>query len=249
MAWDAYLNSFHAERPGITEAILRRSRHAGPDDAGDPYRWLADAVPGPGPVLDLGCGSGPLFRELPGRQYAGLDASGAELAAARRAGARPLLRARAPAIPLRDASVDAVACSMSLMVITPLPQVLAEISRVLRPGGVLAATVPAGGPLRAGDRIISAGLVAALGRVPGYPAAPAPHRLPGAGLRVIADERRRFGYRMHGRADADRLLASLYLPGLSPRRYQLARAWLRLLAVFRLEFPVPLRRIIAERCL
>lgn len=32
---------------------------------------------------------------------------------------------------------------MSLMVTTPLPQVLAEISRVLRPDGMLAATVPA----------------------------------------------------------------------------------------------------------
>lgn len=84
MPWDTYLDSFHAARPGITEGVLRRSR----DDAGDPYRWLAGAVPRHGRVLDLGCGSGPLLRELAGRQYAGLDASGAELAAAMPASTR-----------------------------------------------------------------------------------------------------------------------------------------------------------------
>jgi SAM-dependent methyltransferase len=249
MSWDAYLAAFHTERAGITEAVLRRSQYAGPGGVLDPYRWLADAIPAQGPVLDLGCGSGPLFRELAGRRYAGLDLSGAELAAARRSGAGPLLRARASAIPLRDASMDIIACPMSLMVTTPLPQVLAEITRVLRPGGVLAATIPASGPLSAGDRILVAGLAAALGRLPGYPAGAALQRLPdhlvSAGLQVTGDERLRFGYRLRRPADAGRLLASLYLPGLHAHRYRLARGYLRLLAVFRVEFPVPLRRIIA----
>jgi SAM-dependent methyltransferase len=71
--------------------------------------------------------------------------TGAELAAARVAGAGPLLRASATAIPLRDVSVDVVTCSMSLMVFSPLPQVLAETARVLRPGGRLVATIPACG--------------------------------------------------------------------------------------------------------
>jgi hypothetical protein len=94
-----------------------------------------------------------------------------------------------------------------------------------------------------------AGLLAALGRVPGYPAGRDMPRIPALlashGLRVLADDRRRFGYRMRGRADADQFLASLYLPGLPAMRYRLARTWLRLLAVFQLQFPVPLRRIVA----
>jgi SAM-dependent methyltransferase len=245
VSWDVYLTAFHARRPGITEAILRRAL----DGGGDPYAWLAEAIPGKGLVLDLGCGSAPLGQALRGRRWAGLDVSAAELAAARSGGARPLLRATASAIPLRDGSVDVVACSMSLMVTTPLPQVLAEITRVLRPGGLLAAVVPAGRPLRPGDRVVLAGLLAALVRAPGYPADPALRRLPALlgthGLRIVSDDRRRFGYRLRGRAAAEQLLASLYLPGLPPARYRAAQAWLRLLALFRAEFPVPLHRIIA----
>lgn len=245
MSWDAYLQSFHARRPGITEAILRQAL----DGAADPYAWLAEAVPSQGRVLDLGCGSAPLARALTGRCYLGLDVSAAELSAARAAGAWPLLRARGSAIPLRGAAVDAVTCSMSLMIITPLPRVLAEITRVVRPGGVLVATVPATGPLRPRDRMVAAGLVAALGRAPGYPAGPDLPRLPAlltqAGLRIRADEQRRFGYRLRGPEDASRFLASLYLPGLPARRCRLAGAYLRLLARARMEVPVPLRRVVA----
>jgi hypothetical protein len=61
----------------------------------------------------------------------------------------------------------------------------------------------------------------------------------------VADDRRRFGCRLHGPADADLFLDSLYLPGLPAARYRAAQAWLRLLALCRAEFPVPLHRIIA----
>jgi hypothetical protein len=62
MNWDGYLEGFHAERPGITESVLRRARAGGTD----PYDWLAEVVPRRGRVLDLGCGSAPLFRALEG---------------------------------------------------------------------------------------------------------------------------------------------------------------------------------------
>jgi len=247
MSWDGYLEGFHAARPGITESVLRRARAGGTD----PYAWLAEVVPQRGRVLDLGCGSAPLSRMLPGRSWIGLDTSAAELAAARRAGARPLLRARASAIPLRDASVDVVTCSMSLMVTTPLPQVIAEITRVLRPGGLLAATIPAAGPLLPPDRAAVAGLIAVLGRAPAYPAGRSVPRIPALlachGLRITADSRHRFGYRLRGPADAERFLSSLYLPRTSAARCRLTRGYLRFLALLRYEMPVPLRRITAER--
>jgi SAM-dependent methyltransferase len=187
---------------------------------------------------------------LAGRSWIGLDTSAAELAAARSAGARPLLRAQASAIPLRDGSVDMVACSMSLMVTTPLSQVIAEITRVLRPGGLLAATIPAAGPLLPPDRVAVAGLIAALGRAPTYPAGRGTPRIPdllaGHGLQVITDSRRRFGYRLRGPADADLFLSSLYLPGAPAARCRLARGYLRFLALLRYEMPVPLRRVTAE---
>jgi SAM-dependent methyltransferase len=251
VTWDRYLERFHASRPGITEAVLRRSLHTGGGAAIDPYRWLAEAVPARGRVLDLGCGSAPLWKELAGGDYVGLDTSDAELAAARVAGAGPLLRASATAIPLRDSSLDVVACSMSLMVFSPLPQALAETARVLRPGGRLVATIPAGRPLRGRDMVLVAGLLAALGRRPGYPAGRELGRLPAhlaqAGLRLAADERRRFGYRLRDAASAAQFLSSLYLPGFPEGRRWRAGACLRLLARFGTELPVPLRRIIAVK--
>jgi len=90
------------------------------------------------------------------------------------------------------------------------------------------ATVPATRPLRGQDRMIVAGLLAALGRAPAYPAGSSlpgiPVLLERHGLRVVADDRRRFGYRLRGPGDADPFLDSLYLPGLSTRHYRLASA-------------------------
>ncbi len=53
---------------------------------------------------------------------------------------------------------------MALMVPADLPGVLAEIHRVLAPGGALIATVPANRALRPADRGVLVGLFTALGR-------------------------------------------------------------------------------------
>jgi hypothetical protein len=48
-------------------------------------------------------------------------------------------------------------------------------------------------------------------------------------------------------ADAGQFLSSLYLPGTPAVRCRIARGYLRFLALFRYEMPVPLRRITADR--
>ncbi|RMG46479.1 MAG: class I SAM-dependent methyltransferase [Acidobacteria bacterium] len=97
-------------------------------------------------LLDLGCGHGRFLRWLAPRagRLVGLDRSGRLLGVASESLARQplgipaaLLRASATAIPLADASIDAVTC---VRVIQHIPQqdlVLHEIRRVLRPGGTL----------------------------------------------------------------------------------------------------------------
>lgn len=254
MGWAEYLRTFHDERPGVTDAVLGRSRGGG--EQGDPYSWLLEAVPpAAGRVLDLACGSAPLFRRLIERPhprlYVGVDASAGELRAARQAGAQPLVRASANAIPLPAGSVDVVVCSMALMVLTSPDRALAEISRVLAPDGLLVATVPARGPIRPVDLPVVTALMAALGRRLTYPGDQALRRLDDAlaraGLRLESDVQRRFGYRLRARRDADLFLSSLYLPGLPPSRRRLGRAYLRTLARMRAELPVPIRRVTARR--
>lgn len=139
---------------------------------------------------------------------------------------------------------------MALMVTRPLPETLAEIHRVITPGGRLIATIPASGPLQPLDRAFAAGLYLALGRLPGYPNDRLiPHLtdlLRAAGLHVQTDESRRFGYPLHTPADADLLLGSLYLPGLRSGRLRLARRYLHALTHnHNPQVPIPIRRIVA----
>jgi SAM-dependent methyltransferase len=245
--WSNYVAGFHADRPGVTERVLHRARSSGEDA----YDWLAAAAAKGRVVLDLACGSAPLLPVLAAGRHVGVDVSAAELALARRRGAGLLVRGSASALPLADGSVEVVACSMALQILTPLPTVLAEVARVLTPGGRLVATVPDSGPLRARDVPIIAALLATLGRGLGYPNDRLLRRLPDllavAGLRLVTDDRRRFAYPLATAADAEVFLASLYLPGLSARRYRAARVLLRAAARPRLSLPVPVRRLVAVR--
>lgn len=129
--WEGYVDAFHAASPGITEHVLGRARAEGTD----PYRWCAAALGRTGElVADVACGSGPLAAHLP--RWVGVDTSAAELDAAAARGRSPVARADVLELPLATRSLDAVVCSMGLQVTEPLPDVLAEIARVLRPGGI-----------------------------------------------------------------------------------------------------------------
>lgn len=117
-----------------------------PGGAFELLHWLAEAraalVPpatGPGAVLlDAGCGGGLLAPHLQGKGYRhiGLDLreSGLTLAAYR--GIRAV-RGDVTAIPLATGSADVVVAGEILEHVTDLPATVAELCRVLKPGGLL----------------------------------------------------------------------------------------------------------------
>ncbi len=99
-------------------------------------------------VVDYGCGPGGLSVELARRVGDGhvhaVDLNEAFVARARERAAREGVAERVTVhhvaddrIPLADASVDRVVCKNVLEYVTDLPALLAELRRVLRPGGRL----------------------------------------------------------------------------------------------------------------
>ncbi|HFA60030.1 MAG TPA: class I SAM-dependent methyltransferase [Rhodospirillales bacterium] len=96
-----------------------------------------------GRVLEIGIGSGPnlpLYDPARVETVVGIDPNAVLLRLARRRGAeRPfpvwLVRATAERLPFADASMDSVLSSWTLCSIPDLDTALAEIRRVLRPGG------------------------------------------------------------------------------------------------------------------
>lgn len=227
--WGAYLAGFHAQHPGITEDVLG---HAVDAQGLTAYDWAASKVAAGSVVLDLACGSGPMYARLRAATYVGLDLSRAEcLAAAARS--VPVAQADVLHLPAGDHSVDIVLMSMALMLV-PLPATLAEVKRVLRPGGLYVATVPTSRPLPAGDRLRYARLGLALGLVRfAYPNDRQLIRPEGtfaaAGLTLREDNRRAFAYPVTTEHQADQLLTSLYLPNLHPNRFgaglRVVRGW------------------------
>lgn len=89
-------------------------------------------------VLDLACGTGDLARGLRSR---GLLPIGADLSLGMLAAAPepfPRVQADGTALPLPDASVDGATCGFALRNFTDLDATLAELARVVRPGGRIA---------------------------------------------------------------------------------------------------------------
>jgi ubiquinone/menaquinone biosynthesis C-methylase UbiE len=248
--WKQYLADFHRERPGVAEAVLSRAL------SGDhtPYRWLARAVsPDVTTVLDLACGSGPMSRELaqPGRTVVGLDLSEHELALAAERGPGPWVRADALALPFADGSVQAVTSSMGLVVVQPLTELLSEIARVLKPGGVLAAIAPALRPLGPRDVRVLTRITARLRTKPQFPG---PVELAGFtktleqhGLRRVEDQRERYRFVVRDRSDAELMMSSLYLPLTRSSRVESAIEHLEDRVAKRgpVLVTIPMRRVVA----
>jgi ubiquinone/menaquinone biosynthesis C-methylase UbiE len=99
--------------------------------------WLARGAAGQ--TLDLGCGTGRNLPLLPpGATAVGVDPSPEALAAARRrAPDVPLVCARAEALPFRDGAFDTVLSGLVLCSVDDPPRALAEVRRVLAPGGAV----------------------------------------------------------------------------------------------------------------
>ncbi|HEV2100130.1 MAG TPA: class I SAM-dependent methyltransferase, partial [Stellaceae bacterium] len=97
-----------------------------------------------GKVLEIGIGSGinlPLYSP-PVRSVIGVEPSPELLRMARRratAATVPveILQASAETLPFDDCSVDTVVMTWTLCTIADVPQTLAEMRRVLKPGGAL----------------------------------------------------------------------------------------------------------------
>ncbi|MGH3452523.1 MAG: hypothetical protein ACRDQW_17840, partial [Haloechinothrix sp.] len=143
-----------------------------------------------------------------------------------------------------------VVCSMALMLVQPLDAALAEITRLLVPGGTLIALLPASRPLTSADAVRYGHLLFALRswrlRYPNdSKLANLRAMLSRASLTLIAEERRRFSYAVTSPGMGLRFVQSLYLPGQSPQRLQaaakVAERWVGK------ELGLPLRRILAVR--
>ena len=240
--WASYVGEYHEANPGITESLLVDAR----DGTGrSPYDWLVEAVPaGAGTVVDLACGSGPLARRLGGSGVVGVDSSAAELAQA--GGLR--VQARVPAVPLAAGCAGAVVTSMALMLMHPLEAVLAEVARLLRPGGTFIATVPCRG--EAGSAPLFADVLRALGQT--GVAYPEPlddgrlaERFRAVGLTLCRDETAVFVRPVPDVEDAERVVRSFYAPGAGPERVAAAVEKLREAAP--VDVPFRIRRLVASR--
>jgi SAM-dependent methyltransferase len=129
-----------------------------PDDP-EPWAWaprrrmlLGEVRPGER-VLDLGFGAGRFVAALrdAGAEPVGVEIAERALERARRVAPGADLRLLEPdgTLPLEHGSVDLVWCSEVLEHVPDVAGLLAEVRRVLRPGGRLLATVPYHGRVQA----------------------------------------------------------------------------------------------------
>ncbi|KUH35327.1 MULTISPECIES: class I SAM-dependent methyltransferase [Streptomyces] len=143
-----FLRAFHARWPAVTAETMGRGRTP---DGRSSYELLCERATGARSVLDLGCGDGVLL-ELLARAgvptLAGVDLSPEALALARRRAGVPagaaLVRGRAQRLPFASGTFDACLSHLALMLMGEVEQVLAEVARVLAPGGTLACVVGGG---------------------------------------------------------------------------------------------------------
>ncbi|HUR60742.1 MAG TPA: methyltransferase domain-containing protein [Candidatus Thermoplasmatota archaeon] len=96
-------------------------------------------------VLDVGCGSGAVTADLQeacGGRVVAVDVDASMARRTREAApSAAVLRADGHRLPLRDGSVDAAACNLTLMWARDPVALVAEMARVVRPGGTVLASM------------------------------------------------------------------------------------------------------------
>jgi SAM-dependent methyltransferase len=248
--WASYLAQFHADRPGITEQAFRHAIHP---EIGTPYAWLTAALPNPpGAVLDIACGNAAVLPWLTGHdRYLGVDSSPAEIAQARAQQRGPVTLGDASSLPVPDTSVDTVVSSMGLMLVRPIQAAVAELARVLRPGGTVVLLLPAIWPVLPRDLALGAALALPLPGPGSMPTQVGPRRirrlLGDTGLTVADLSRRRFPFPLATAEHAALAVRSLYTPGRTTDQVRRAEHALARHARPGAELPVPLMRVVARR--
>lgn len=115
-------------------------------------RFLRDHAPPERPlrILDAGCGTGgmlDLFRTWPDAEAVGVDLSPEALRFSRGRGHSRLVGGDLNCLPFRSDSFDVVTALDVIEHVADDDRAVAELTRVLRPGGILVASVPAYGLL------------------------------------------------------------------------------------------------------
>lgn len=246
--WSDYLSRFHRDRPGITERLLENAVIPG---IGSPYEWLVMPLgPSPGWVVDLGCGSAPIRPLLVQPEaYVGIDVSRPELSVAQAEGRGPVVEGDVLELPFADSSADVVLSSMSVMLFDPIEGALAEIARVLRPGGRFVSIRPVTFPVEATDARVGFELFRGLRSMPALPQWLGRSRFTrlqaSVGLRVVDDQARRFSHPLHTAEDAQLIVDSLYLPAVPVSRREAAVRRLTRLSGPGRDVPVSIRRTVS----
>jgi SAM-dependent methyltransferase len=138
--------SVAANRLEATYSAHHRLRRDGGEFVFVPERLplLVSAVGRPGrEVLDLGCRTGAVTKHfLEGNRVVGMDVDRDALAIAEGRGIEPVWGDVEGPLPFTDASFDAVVAGELLEHVREPADVVAEVWRVLRPGGTFAGSVP-----------------------------------------------------------------------------------------------------------
>jgi SAM-dependent methyltransferase len=169
---------------------------------------------------------------------------------------------RADRFPVLTNVAGAVRAVMCLPVVEPLDGLFAELRRVLRPGGTLAALVPSSprpidpGVWRRSTRTACVAVRFGLAGHPGFRHRAATDRLAwlfaSADFAVLTDQRRVFSLPVSDPVSAARVVsglvpAGLWPPDLEPERLRQAADALAEVAAPGVRLPVPLRLVLGRR--